>query len=85
MTPRSGWARRLPLPVEVLGGRMRKRLDTLDDVRNLVADLAPSVRESRPWRRVTDVLTDAAEGRRQTSDVELAVRDALRGREPRWP
>ena len=79
------WSRRLPLPVEVLGGRMRQRLDTLQDVRNLVENLSPSVRASRPWRRVADMLAEAAEGRRATSDVAMAVRDAQRGREPRWP
>ena len=84
-TAPTGWAKRLPTPVEVLAGKHKKVLRTLSDVRGYVNQLPQPIKESQPWRRVVGALGDAAEGRRHTAAVEISVRTARRAKPPDQP
>jgi hypothetical protein len=74
-TAPTGWAKRLPMPVEVIAGKHKKVLRTLRDVRGyMLEDLPEDVSHNKLWQGVATALIDAAEGDAQTARVEIALR-----------
>jgi hypothetical protein len=73
----TGWAKRLPTPVEVVAGKHKKVLRTLSDVRGfMLHDLPPEVANNRMWQGVAGALIEAAKPEGHTSKAEIALRMA---------
>jgi hypothetical protein len=74
-TAPTGWAKRLPTPVEMVAGKRKKVLRTLSDVRGFMQhDLPPEVAGSKDWQSVAGALIEAAKPEGRTSNAEIALR-----------